>query len=126
MDVYWLLNLYKTVRRIFLYSSKNLIQSPEELAEFINKKNPGTEVTPADILAALAYGTLCEDRSFFDIKIKYRSPKSINNPAATYTFNGKPVKSWHIKRIRQFEKRYGELRFKDEEPPNLTSESDTN
>lgn len=112
MDIYWLLRLYRTVRRIFLYSDVHLIQTPEQIAEVITKANPGVDVTPADVLAALAYGTLCEDRFEFDIQIKYRTPRSHKHPAATFKFDGKPVKAWHVKRLSAFEKRYGQINFK--------------
>jgi hypothetical protein len=94
-----------------------LIQSPEQLAKFLNESNPGADVKPADILAALAYGTLVEDRFEFDIEIKYRSPKSRKNPAATFTFAGIPVKRSQVKQISMLEKRYGEIKFKEKDNP---------
>ena len=76
------MRLYKAVRRIYLYNDVHLVQSPEQLTEVLNKANPGADIKVADVLAALAYGTLCEDRFEFDIKIKYLSPKSRKNPVA--------------------------------------------
>ena len=112
MEIHWLLKLYKTVRRIFLYNNVHLVQTPEQLADLINKSNPGVNVLPADVLAALAYGTLCEDRFEFDIQIRYRSHTSRKHPVVTFTFDGQPLKSWHIKRLGKFEKRYGQFNFK--------------
>jgi len=117
MDIHWLLKLYRAVRRVYLYSDVHLIQSPEQLAKFINDSNPGTNVIPADILAALAYGTLVEDRFEFDIEIKYRSPKSRKNPTAEFTFAGRPIKAKHVKQIHMLEKRYGEIKFKEKDKP---------
>ena len=112
MDIHWLLKLYRAVRRIYLYSDVHLVQSPGQLVKVLNEANPDADVTPADILAAIAYGTLVEDRFEFDIEIKYRSPKSRKNPAATFTFAGIPVKRPQVKQISMLEKRYGEINFK--------------
>lgn len=112
MDVHWLLKLYRAIRRIYLYNDYRLVQTPEQLSEMINNANLDANVTPVDILAALAYGSLVEDRFEFDITIKYRSPRSKKHPTGTFTFAGKPVKGWQMKRIPMFEKKYGELKFK--------------
>ena len=115
MDIHWLLQLYRAVRRTYLYSHYRLVQTPEQLADVLNKANPEADVTPADVLAALAYGSLIEDRFEFDIWIRYRSPRSKRHPSGTFTFAGKPVKGWQMKRISMFEKKYGEIKFKEDD-----------
>ena len=83
MDIQWILTICRSIRHIFLYSDIHLVQSPEELSELLNKANPGANVKPSDVLAALSYGVLCEDRFDFDIQIKYRSPRSRKKPVAS-------------------------------------------
>ena len=122
MDIHWLLKLYRAIRSIYLYSDYRLRQTPEQLAEILNNANPEANITPADVLAALAYGSLVEDRFEFDINIKYRSPRSRRHPSGTFTFAGKPLKSWQVKRISMFEKKYGEFKLRIENNPDQKEE----
>ncbi len=113
MDINKLVEIYRLVRRLYLYSKTGAIANPEEIAATLNKGDPDADVKPSDVLAALAYGMLCEDRFNFEIQIKYRGPKSRKNPAATFTFAGRPVTPSQVKKISKFEKRYGEIDFKE-------------
>jgi hypothetical protein len=112
MNVHELLKVYDSVRRLYLYNKVSLELTPEEITQILNRDIPTLKVKPADVLAALAYGTLCEDRFAFDIKIKYLSPRSRKSPAATFTFAGRPVTATQVKKLSKFEKRYGEINFK--------------
>jgi len=115
MDIKRVLEVYRLVRRLYLYNKAGMVLNTEEIAGALNKWDLEANVEPSDVLAALAYGMLCEDRFDFDIQIKYRGPKSRKNPAATFTFAGKSVTPSQVKKISKFEKRYGEINFKEKE-----------
>ncbi|MCX6008054.1 MAG: hypothetical protein NTZ34_12460 [Chloroflexi bacterium] len=118
MDIDKLLTIYRAIRRLYLYETPRMVLDPEAIADILDIQG-GMEVIaePADVLVALAYGMICEDRFEFDIKIKYRSLRSRKNPVATFTFAGRPVNRTQVKQISMFEKRYGEMKFKKKGNP---------
>jgi hypothetical protein len=84
MDRDELPGLYKIIRLLYLYNNRE--RNPLQIANAINKMtNKADLVSEADVLAALAYGTICEDWFEFDIQIKYHTPKSRKNARANST-----------------------------------------
>ena len=117
MDIDKLLKVYRAVRRLYLYNNAGMVLNPEEIAEVLNNRNVEVDVKPSDVLAAIGYGMLLEDRFDFDIKIRYRGPGAIKIPVATYTFAGRPVNKKQVKQISKLEKRYGQIKFREKENP---------
>jgi len=117
MDIDKLLKVYRAVRRLYLYNNAGMVLNPEVIADALNRGDPKAVVKPSDVLAALGYGMLCEDRFDFDISIKYRGPGAKKIPVATYTFAGRPVNKKQVKQISRLEKKYGQIKFKEKENP---------
>jgi hypothetical protein len=85
MDRDELPGLYKIIRLLYLYNNRE--RNPLQIANALNRmiKEADVVVSEADVLAALAYGTICEDWFEFDIQIKYHTPKSHKNARANST-----------------------------------------
>ena len=85
MDRNELPELYQIIRLLYLYNNRS--RNPLQIANAINRmtKKADVAVSEADVLAALAYGTICEDWFEFDIQIKYHTPKSRKNARANST-----------------------------------------
>lgn len=95
MDRDELPELYKIIRRLYLYNNRE--RDPLQIANALNRVTKAdlmTEadivpeadlVSEADVLEALAYGTIIEDWFEFDIQIKYHTPKSRKNSRAKST-----------------------------------------
>ena len=120
MDIDKLLKVYRAVRRLYLYNNANMVLNPQVIADALNKNDPKANVKPSDVLAALGYGILCEDRFDFDIKIRYIGPgvpKIPTVPVATFTFAGIPVNKKQVKQISRLEKKYSQIKFKEKKNP---------
>jgi hypothetical protein len=116
MDLDKLLKVYRAVRRLYLYNNAGMVLNPLVIADALNKSDPKVHVKPSDVLAAIGYGMILEDRFDFDVKIKYIGPgvpKTLTAPAATFTFAGIPVNKKQVKQISRLEKKYGQIKFKE-------------